>query len=258
MRLKIILVPEKNFFSLPINYQYQMSSSVYKIFHRGSESIAEWLHNYGFQDDKGRKLKLFNFSYLNFQNYELEGKMIIVNGDANFYFSAPVETNLVKVFVAGVLKKAQFELCFDENNVKFFISSIEIQENEIIENKIKYKTISPVSVSIQQIEDNKKKIKYLTPGDEIFSAQIEKNLLKKYKLIKGENYTEYLKVKIAENFVKSKLISIKEGKNGGIKVKGYMCNLLIEATPEMQKVAYYCGIGEKNSLGFGMIERINN
>jgi CRISPR-associated endoribonuclease Cas6 len=257
MRLKIMLLPEKRFFSLPINYQYQMSSSVYRIFQRGSESVAEWLHNSGFQDDKGRKLKLFNFSYLNFNRYELEGKRIIGSGETYFLFSAPIETNLVKIFVSGVLKEPQFELFFNENSVKFLISSIEVQDNHIQDNIINYKTIAPVSVSIQKIEDGKKKIKYLAPSENIFASQIEKNLLKKYKLIKGKEYSEKINISVQENTAKSKLISIKEGKNGNIKVKGYMCKLKIEASPEMQKIAYYCGIGEKNSLGFGMIERIN-
>ncbi|MBI4810670.1 MAG: CRISPR-associated endoribonuclease Cas6, partial [Ignavibacteriales bacterium] len=52
----------------------------------------------------------------------------------------------------------------------------------------------------------------------------------------------------------SKLITIKEGHKEETRVRGFMCPITIEGNPELIKLAYECGLGEKGSLGFGMIE----
>ena len=51
----------------------------------------------------------------------------------------------------------------------------------------------------------------------------------------------------------SKLITIKQGRSDETKVRGFMCPLTIEGNPELIKLAYESGLGEKNSLGFGML-----
>jgi CRISPR-associated endoribonuclease Cas6 len=51
----------------------------------------------------------------------------------------------------------------------------------------------------------------------------------------------------------TKLIHIKKGKPNQTKIKAFVSPLQITAEPEMQQVAYDCGIGEKNSLGCGCL-----
>ncbi|CDF58751.1 CRISPR-associated endoribonuclease Cas6 [Thermobrachium celere] len=46
-----------------------------------------------------------------------------------------------------------------------------------------------------------------------------------------------------------KLIHYKDG----IKIKGYLVDCEITGNPELIEVAYECGLGDRNSLGFGMI-----
>jgi CRISPR-associated endoribonuclease Cas6 len=52
----------------------------------------------------------------------------------------------------------------------------------------------------------------------------------------------------------SKLITIKQGREDETKVRGFMCPLKIEGNPALIALAYESGLGEKNSLGFGMLE----
>ena len=53
-----------------------------------------------------------------------------------------------------------------------------------------------------------------------------------------------------------KLITIKEATSKEIKLKGFITPISIKSTIDIQKIAYFCGIGEKNSLGFGCLELI--
>jgi CRISPR-associated endoribonuclease Cas6 len=48
-----------------------------------------------------------------------------------------------------------------------------------------------------------------------------------------------------------------------INIKGnyhrcFMMNFEMKADPRLVEFAYDCGLGEKNSMGFGMVEMINN
>ncbi|MGB9702974.1 MAG: CRISPR-associated endoribonuclease Cas6 [Candidatus Kapaibacteriota bacterium] len=255
MRLKIYLEPYRNEYSIPINYQYLLSSVVYKIFQNGSQSIAKWLHDNGFKDEKGRSLKLFNFSGLVFEKHKVREDIIHCSGVASFIFSSPVKTNLIKTFVSGILLNPNFEIVSRNLSVKFYISNIEILPEPIFEETNYYKSITPINVSTQRIENGKRKIEYLNPSDKRYVTQIKNNLLKKFNLIYSDNLDSNIEITInSTQNIKSKLITIKEGTMEETKVKGYLHELEIKAPYEIHKIAYYCGIGEKNSLGFGMIE----
>ncbi|MFN3270150.1 MAG: flagellar basal body P-ring protein FlgI, partial [Candidatus Kapaibacteriota bacterium] len=67
---------------------------------------------------------------------------------------------------------------------------------------------------------------------------------------------EYIRSKGGAEGV-SKMVTIAEGSERETRVKGFMCPIKITADVEMQKVAYECGIGKKNGLGFGMLEVVN-
>ena len=89
---------------------------------------------------------------------------------------------------------------------------------------------------------------------------------KKYRLYWG-HYAAYLVTKEmvgscgnydGERWIKI-IPDIKTAKRRRIDIKGdyhrcYMMNFEIEADPKLIEFSYDCGLGEKNSMGFGMIE----
>lgn len=255
MRLKIFLDPENNHFVLPINYHYQLSSAIYKIFRNGSREVASWLHDFGYKDEKGRTLKLFNFSNLHFDRYTLEKNLINCFGATTLVFSSPLETKLVKVFIDGIFKEPLVRLRFQYGTLNFRIKTIEIQEDLLTNDIQTYSLISPATISVQSNSNGKKRIKYLNPSDEEFSFRLSNNLKKKFKILNNIEYNGDILININSNNIKSKLITIKEGSPQEIKVKGYLFDFQMKAQQEIHRIAYFCGIGEKNSLGFGMIEK---
>ena len=52
----------------------------------------------------------------------------------------------------------------------------------------------------------------------------------------------------------TKLITVKEGREDETRVRGFMCPVTIEGNLALTALAYESGLGEKNSLGFGMLE----
>jgi len=52
----------------------------------------------------------------------------------------------------------------------------------------------------------------------------------------------------------SKLLHIKEGAAEETKIKAFAMPFAIRGNPELTKVAWECGLGDKNSLGLGMID----
>ena len=65
MRFKLIIekFERKDNDLLPINYQYELASWIYKTIHYGNAEFADWLHKHGYMNDK-KQFKLFTFSNL--------------------------------------------------------------------------------------------------------------------------------------------------------------------------------------------------
>ena len=67
----------------------------------------------------------------------------------------------------------------------------------------------------------------------------------------------YLKKKGSLAIV-TKIIPLKEGVPDEFRVKAFYIPITIIADNEIQKIAYYSGIGQRNSFGFGMLDILRN
>ena len=106
---------------------------------------------------------------------------------------------------------------------------------------------------------------YYRPADEDLVAAIENNLLRKYELIykqpatalslKFEPDQHYITRRQSQGKRVTKKVTIKEGDaKNATDIVGFEVPFTLTGSPQLMQVAYDCGIGEKNSLGFGMIE----
>ncbi|MBD3288990.1 CRISPR-associated endoribonuclease Cas6, partial [candidate division KSB1 bacterium] len=106
---------------------------------------------------------------------------------------------------------------------------------------------------------------YFRPGDRELSSVLMTNLLQKYELIHGESAAD-LKIEFTPdmNYVErrkqdgkrvTKKITIKEEDDvNSTDVIAFELPFTLNGDPELMSVAYEAGIGEKNSMGFGMID----
>ncbi len=74
MRFKLTIEnrPENNSNIFPLNYQYKLSSWIYKILNHGNEEFTEWLHKEGYTNDY-KNFKQFTFSNLIIPKYQIKG-----------------------------------------------------------------------------------------------------------------------------------------------------------------------------------------
>lgn len=264
MRFEIELEPKYQNYSLSLNYNYPVMVNIYKIFFSGEPEFSEWLHNTGYQTASGKRYKLFTFSQI-ITNKGIENNGVLkTHGNAKIYFSAPDVYSHIPAFVNGVFKKRTFNL-YDgksDNSTFFTMKGISVISEPIYNEVQKYKMLSPTLISLKNENDE---VSYIEADDPRFVVQIEKNLIEKYRQIHNKDYQGIIRVMMDMHYIErrkamnkhiSKKITVKAGRQEETELRAFIAPLVIEAQPEMQKVAYDCGIGEKNSFGLGMLEII--
>ncbi len=154
---------------------------------------------------------------------------------------------------------------------KFIIQQIEILPDPAFTSPMKFKTLSPITVSVAEDDiksvDNsdKKKIiaRYLKADDPKLSNALRTNLLLRYEALynrkpESDDFRcltdeEYIRKRGGVDRV-SKLVTIKQDTPEETKVRGFRCPVTLEGNTELIKLAYDSGLGEKGSMGFGMID----
>lgn len=196
-----------------------------------------------------KSFKFFTFSQIYIPKRRIVKDGIIAkDGVISFYISSPNDF-LIKSLVDGFLE--DLEISFQ--NQKLTIQKIEALKTPEFSSKSEFKTLAPIIVRTKKEIDGELKIWDLAPSDKFFKS-LENNLIKKY--IKFNNLTKTdKKINIYSdmNFVKRKRISINKG-NATTHHRAYMMDLILEGDLDLIEFAYDVGIGEKNSMGFGMVK----
>jgi len=239
MRLKISLSSAERNHLIPYNYNHILSAIIYRKI--ADLDLAAKLH---FSKD----FKFFTFSQLYFSNWKRSKKGIISkDGKLHFYISSPNE-QLIKSLVEGHLENTEV----DFKGKKLLVEQIELLKSPLFKENMKLKTMSPLAASIKREVDGKLKIWDLGPGDERFYESVQKNLVKKYTFFYGD-YDGDTWVQLRPNMktAKRRRIEIK-----GDFHRGYMMEFEMAADARLLEFAYDCGLGERNSMGFGMVMEV--
>lgn len=264
MRIKLTLLP-LNKCVIPINYQYHLSSSIYKIISNENPDYSKWLHDNGYLDTSNKPRKLFVFSNLYiiprpklFKNYII----IQPNSIITLFVSSIIINDFINNFVNGIFKDQEIEIYDNMVKSKFLIQKVETLKEITFSSKMKYYCISPILLSTLKNHNGELSQYYYRPDDIQLCEAIKNNLLKKYELIyKSKIEPDLFKFNFDYRYINkkggfnkiTKLITITKN-NNEIKVKGFFAPFTLETNCELHKIAYELGIGEKNSIGFGMIE----
>lgn len=241
MRLKIN-IKAKNNYKIPFNYHHILSSIIYNKI--ADLDLANELHD-------ATSFKFFNFSQLNIpQRKIVKDGIIAKNGKLNFYLSSPNDL-LIRSLVDGFVDDLEIKF----KNEKLVVEKIEALKTPEFSEKSEFKTLSPINIRDSQEIDGKIKRVDLAPSDKFFRG-IETNLIKKYCIFNNFESTDK-KIKVYSEManVKRKRITIPKGPNTTYH-RAYMMDLILEGDIDLIEFAYDVGLGEKNSMGFGMIKYI--
>lgn len=262
MRLDITLRPLENTFRIPINYNYPLGATFYKLLSNGSKEFTDWLHQRGYISQDGKPMKLFCFSRLFISNPVMHKSLIGGRGDCRVIFSSPVDDQIIDILVKGILLHAFVDIANNMVKAKFRITNVQkIPTPEFSETQ-KYIMISPTTASTMRETLSGLQTYYLRADDSELSNNLADNLCRKYQIVHKKECAKDFAIMLDSEYITkrggasriTKLISIKEGHRDEIKVKAFVCPVTIFGPKEIHQIVWDCGLGHKNSLGFGMVD----
>lgn len=243
---------------LPLNYQYELSSWIYKVLNQGDPGFAKWLHSKGYGNNK-KRFKLFTFSNLKVDKYKIHAdRLKILSPKVILYISFyPLEA--ITPFITGLFNNQAVTIGDKISKVNFIVRSVENQNEPVFTDEMEFCCISPVIISYIDKDKEKSYADYLHPKGEKFNELFINNLVRKFnvfykKKINPDDIDFNLEI---TSTPKSRLITIKAFTTDESKLKGYIFNFKIKAPEKLIRLGYYAGFGEKNSLGFGCVEVVD-
>lgn len=230
---------------LPIHYNHILQGFIYKnIF---DDNFREFLHEKGFSIE-GRKFKLFTYSQL-FGDYEYNpaDKTIIFKDYVRLTVSSIIDN-----FNTELLKSCFNNRIMELNNQPIKVAGIDVENYNTKINSGIIKTLSPITVYSTIYVNRKKRTIYYSPEDSLFPKLIRQNLIKKAELVYNKPFrdAEFI-IKPVEGKVSNNIVYFKK-----FIVKGSSGIFEIRGNKEIVNIAFNCGLGSKNSQGFGSIKLV--
>lgn len=263
MRLRITFLPSRLTKTLPIDYQYYLSAALYHWFELSSPSFATFLHDVGYSPEAlQRRFRLFCFSNLFIPHTQLEGNRLVLlqREKITWYVSMPIDDG-VKHLVTGMFE--QQRIYIEEKSAELVVHTVEILPEPSWERKMHFRMLSALTISVPVEYNGKLSPRYLHVDDSHLNTALRQNILRRYEALYGtvpddtEFHCTFDEAYIAKRGGPSKitkLVTIKKGLPDETKVRGFVCPLTIEGNPQLIRLAYESGLGEKGSMGFGMID----
>ncbi len=257
MRFKISLRPQTPEPELMWNYNYPLSSAIYRIIAKGDAAYATFLHERGY----GKGFKLFTFSQINCP-FNIEGDHLRLLGEE---LSLQVAFHLPKAmesFVKGLFQSEKIDITDSKLKAHFNVKSIEsIAEpfGEHAENVIINTRLKPLSPMVAGLKNDRKMYDFLSPEDPRFAESLIYNWRNKiascYDEMTASAALLMVEVVPMKQPFKSRLMTIKEDLKQESKIRGWM-NFGLKVTAEKRylKLLLNSGAGLYNSMGCGFVE----
>lgn len=254
MRFKLALIVGKDAYgnTLPINYQYELSSFVYTAINRSNARYSTWLHQNGFAVNN-KYFRLFTFSNLLIPKYSINGDRLIIESTAVDWEIAFLPEQSTEEFIKGIFSEQAFTVGDRQSKVQFRVAGIELMPEPDFRVTAIFNTLSPVCITRHEPENGR--IIYESPDSQYAQNALLMNLKNKYAAFHGHEFTgdDTFEITLLSSPV-SKLVSIKTGTPQQSKVRGYTFRFKLKAAQELLHVMYHSGLGEKNAMGFGCVE----
>lgn len=238
---------------LPINYQYELSSWIYKVLNEGDPIFSEWLHFKGYKS-KEKPFKLFTFSNLLIPSFRIIGDRIDILSESVKLIITFLPDEAISPFITGLFKDRMAIIGDKTSQIVFEVSEIISIAKIEVKEKMIFRTLSPIFVDEE--DPVKGYPKHISPDAENYSQLIHSNLLEKYRAFHNKEIDDKwpeTKIRVI-GMPKSKLLEIKTGTPQMTKIRAYNFTFEIEGSRELIEIGYYGGFGRLGSQGFGCVE----
>jgi CRISPR-associated endoribonuclease Cas6 len=256
MRLLIRLAPLKEAAFLPLD-NYPLAGLIYRSVSLTAPDYAEFLHAEGFpaQGAEPHRPEHKRFKFFVFSRIEQRGKRI-ANG-RQWLSDCPVEwkvasplDELIQLLAAGLIAQGTVSIGDHSGVCDFGVSEIIELRPPRIKPQMKFKTLSPVFVSVAETGAEGARTKqHLRADDSRFAERVRLNLLSKYRALTGTEPNDAALHFCFEGQPKAQLVQYR-----GTHHHCYLGNFSVSGSAELMRLGLDCGFGEANSKGFGMAE----
>lgn len=279
---------------LPINYQYELSGWIYHTLAKGDEAYSEWLHENGYTKDR-KQFKLFTFSNLQIPKFRMEGDRLVLLSDQAYLYLSFLPERATEEFIKGVFSSQSFVLGDCYSRVQCSVIGIEMVKPPVFEPVMIFRTISPMVLSghlpdgkptyispdtidaAKMIYDNLCS-KYQAFYGKPFENSVEKKTAPESQCsgalsaLASHCASTNMQTDFASESdshisaipglsfeilspLKRKKITIKANTPQQTYIVGYQTHFRTSLPDELMRIMYETGVGEKGSMGFGMVEK---
>ena len=234
--------------TIPLGYHHQVQGLIYTLLRcGGGEDIHDKSTDFG-----RRQYKLFTFSSLR------GGKVAADRKSLRFKSTAYLDVRSVRTeFCDALLTGLRSEEPLYLFGQPISVSSIETSDAPITSSSMRIKMLSPLTV--HRTHENGY-TEYLNPLDPDFAEEINANFARKYYEFCGEKPKVHISIRAENVGARDKYLTLfkKAGESGGkdIYISGWRGEYGLRGSPEHLTFIYYCGLGARNSSGFGMFEPV--
>ncbi|PZX51580.1 CRISPR-associated endoribonuclease Cas6 [Algoriphagus ratkowskyi] len=260
MRFKLILHRSGIGKFIPINYQYELSSAIYRIIDQSNSDFASFLHEVGYRT-RGKPFRLFTFSRLFFKGFKVHvesGRIEHYGHQVEFEVSFLVD-RIAEEFIKGLFLGQEIFLGDQISGTTYQVQRIEAKAKPMFKQVMQYRCLSPILVKRKRISGGED---YLSPDVKGYSELILENLLSKSIALsmsfqnEGNSLAEdrpQIGMSVSGKIYKNGVI-IKQLTPQQTKLIGYSFEFELNAPAELQEIGYYAGFGNLGSQGFGCVE----
>lgn len=261
MRLVLKLSAQSNS-SLSLNYHYALSAVIYNLLRFGSPEFSEFLHDIGYQTN-GKKYKLFCFA-LKFEHITIQdGRIKLLKPGSSLYITSPLVDDFLKNFIIGSFEEQSININDKGISTEFSIQQIEYVPEITYSSEMKFISLSPIVLSTRRDYKGKEQQYFLRPDDsKDINRILTQNLKNKFSALNNQEMDSGdLELNWEEEYLQkhkrvTKKITINQNGRFPIDVIGIQAPFTLKGDPELIKIGYECGFGEKNSMGFGMAHHV--
>lgn len=243
---------------LPLSYQYELSSWIYKLIGSSNSEFGNFLHTQGYTSGN-KRFKLFTFSNLDVPKYDIfDDRMKIHSSEVSFVVSFLVQ-QAAQDMIIGLFQHQELKLGDRISQVDLAVRQVEtLPPIQIRASTVKLRALSPILVSEPELrEDGKLNHNYLHPSDEKYEQYFFKNLRDKYasalkhQLVGPWPEDHPTTFRLLTPKPKKRGIRIKAHTPAETKVIAYQYDFELTAPREAIRMGMLAGFGGENALGFG-------
>ncbi|GAB4376986.1 MAG: CRISPR-associated endoribonuclease Cas6 [Calditrichia bacterium] len=262
MRIKLNLRLEENQ-PFPLNAAYPLMALIYRTLRESSSDYSEFLHQKGYISHKDKTFKFYTFSRIQVSVRRIiknSGLLLPQNPRATWFVSSPVE-EFVQHLIVGLFQKGYFQLNFTclrgkAYTQRILVENVEITPNPSFSPLMHFYCLSPIVATIRP-KDRSQPLYILADQPEDFSRLVHQNLKSKFQTLYGTPPPPGdFHLMFDQDYIQAhpKGGTVLEIHKNGIKHRGMLAPFTVSGPPELIRLGYETGFGEKNSMGFGCVE----